>query len=202
VVDGQVVSPSCGFMLRKAPGNTAFDYGQTIFFGRRAANITNPIALLPVPSRPLENNVPFLPCGFVLKLLLLSSWGDLHYIGLNGVELYDHRGRKVPLQPNNYRAVPSSINDLGPRKTLDVRTVDKLFDGVNDTFDDGHMWLAPLMSVKVAIGSLFVWVELLMIPPPFPFLLSQSFFFNFIIIVFLVCLCCFCLLSMMMIVFL
>ena len=26
----------------------------------------------------------------------------------------------------------------------DPRTLDKLYDGVNDTYDDDHMWLAPL----------------------------------------------------------
>lgn len=42
-------------------------------------------------------------------------------------------------------AVPSSLNDLNPSTGVDTRTVDKLFDGVNDTFDDRHMWLAPIL---------------------------------------------------------
>lgn len=33
----------------------------------------------------------------MLKFLFLSSWGDSHYIGLNGLELYDHHARKIPI---------------------------------------------------------------------------------------------------------
>ena len=38
--------------------------------------------------------------------------------------------------------MPSSINDL-PDVRGDVRTLDKLIDGVNNTSDDHHMWLCP-----------------------------------------------------------
>jgi hypothetical protein len=31
----------------------------------------------------------------------------------------------------------------GKPASLDARTLDKLYDGVNDTYDDKHMWLAP-----------------------------------------------------------
>jgi hypothetical protein len=41
-------------------------------------------------------------------------------------------------------AVPSSLNALNPANP-DTRTLDKLFDGRNDTYDDRHMWLAPLL---------------------------------------------------------
>jgi hypothetical protein len=49
-------------------------------------------------------------------------------------------------------AVPSSLNDLRP-DSVDTRTVDKLFDGVNDTFDDSHMWLAPLLPSAAPGGQ-------------------------------------------------
>jgi len=39
-------------------------------------------------------------------------------------------------------ASPSDINCL-PNVTDDVRTVDKLFDGVNVTQSAKHMWLIP-----------------------------------------------------------
>ena len=44
------------------------------------------------------------------------------------------------------KAVPRDINELpfviqsGAR---DIRTLDKLYDGVNTSYEDGHMWLAP-----------------------------------------------------------
>ena len=32
----------------------------------------------------------------------------------------------------------------------DVRTPDKLIDGINDTLDGGHMWLAPILPSIVS----------------------------------------------------
>ena len=32
----------------------------------------------------------------------------------------------------------------------DIRTPDKLVDGVNDTMDGGHMWLAPILPGMVS----------------------------------------------------
>ena len=37
---------------------------------------------------------------------------------------------------------PRSVADL-PGNQGDVRTPDKLVDGVNNTYDDRHMWLTP-----------------------------------------------------------
>lgn len=45
-------------------------------------------------------------------------------------------------------AFPHSCNILDGVKD-DVRTPDKLIDGVNDTFDGRHMWLAPVFSGQV-----------------------------------------------------
>lgn len=33
----------------------------------------------------------------MVKLVLLSTWGDQHYMGLNGIELYDEGGRLLPV---------------------------------------------------------------------------------------------------------
>ena len=65
---------------------------------------------------------------------------------------------------------PHSVNDL-PEVKGDPRTPDKLVDGVNDTYDDAHMWLAPfargsnLLSISLTsvqrggqrIGALRLW---------------------------------------------
>ena len=46
-------------------------------------------------------------------------------------------------------AYPDSVNVL-ENITSDVRTPDKLIDGLNDTTDGGHMWLAPILPSIVS----------------------------------------------------
>ena len=41
-------------------------------------------------------------------------------------------------------AYPNNVNDL-PGVQNDVRTVEKLVDGVHNTQDGAHMWLAPIL---------------------------------------------------------
>lgn len=36
-------------------------------------------------------------CLVVFQLQLFSTWGDLYYIGLNGIEFYDEAKEKIPL---------------------------------------------------------------------------------------------------------
>ncbi|XP_049938439.1 katanin-interacting protein-like isoform X1 [Schistocerca serialis cubense] len=91
-----------------------------------------------------EYEAPVMPEGFVFQLLILSTWGDMYYVGLNGLELYDEYGKKIRLTENNIGAHPDSVNVLEGVEG-DVRTPEKLVDGVNDTLDGQHMWLAPIL---------------------------------------------------------
>lgn len=43
---------------------------------------------------------------------------------------------------------PSSVNILQSNKN-DIRTSEKLIDGINDTLDGSHMWLAPILPSEV-----------------------------------------------------
>jgi hypothetical protein len=71
------------------------------------------------------------PRGFSLKFILHSTWGDLNYIGLNGLEIYDHSGTPIlekKLFKYNYYAEPTSINVMYKKdKRVDIRTIDKIF---------------------------------------------------------------------------
>lgn len=49
-------------------------------------------------------------------------------------------------------AFPESVNILD-NISGDVRTPDKLIDGVNDTQDGRHMWLAPVLPGTVRKGK-------------------------------------------------
>jgi len=47
--------------------------------------------------------IPELPCGQDLVVSILSTWGDKHYVGLNGIEVFTSTGEPAPIA----KAVPS-----------------------------------------------------------------------------------------------
>ncbi|KOB67125.1 Uncharacterized protein OBRU01_18538 [Operophtera brumata] len=81
------------------------------------------------------------PTGFVLQISIFSTWGDVYYVGLTGVELYDPQGSLIHLTES------SNVNVLSAGAGVqDARTPDKLIDGVNGRHSDGaHSWLAPVL---------------------------------------------------------
>ncbi|XP_039291059.1 katanin-interacting protein [Nilaparvata lugens] len=95
-----------------------------------------------------EYESPELPSGFVFEFVLLSTWGDEYYVGLNGIQMFDAHGYNIPLSKRNISAHPSCVNILQNIEN-DARTVDKLIDGVNDTTDGRHMWLAPILPGEI-----------------------------------------------------
>ena len=108
-----------------------------------------------------------LPTGYVFKFHLISTHGDPHYIGLNAIELFDAANKKIHLTMNNLQAQPKTVQDL-PECRNDVRTLDKLIDGENDTWNDQHMWLAPftpgninylyvIFEEPVAVSMIKIW---------------------------------------------
>ena len=94
-----------------------------------------------------EFRIPDMPKGKVLMINILSTWGDPHYLGLMGIEIFDKNGKIVVIEnpENQVWADPADINVL-PEYVDDPRTVDNLFDGTNHTCDDLHAWLAPYTS--------------------------------------------------------
>eukprot|EP00058_Branchiostoma_floridae_P025246 XP_002610736.1 hypothetical protein BRAFLDRAFT_126073 [Branchiostoma floridae] len=84
--------------------------------------------------------IPVLPQGRELKINIRTTWGDRHYVGLNGIEVFSSTGQPVKIA--KITADPSDINVL-PDYNSDPRVVTNLTDGVNRTRDDIHMWLAP-----------------------------------------------------------
>lgn len=85
-----------------------------------------------------QYETPAHPCGFIFKLLLLSTWSDVHYIGLAGVELYDLAGQ--PLRPKRAVSNHGSVRNL-PGMENDIRTEDAFLHGPPSS--SGRMWLAP-----------------------------------------------------------
>ncbi|KAM7329310.1 hypothetical protein ACRRTK_010923 [Alexandromys fortis] len=87
-----------------------------------------------------EFKIPVLPYGQHLVIDIKSTWGDRHYVGLNGIEIFSSTGE--PVQISSITADPPDINIL-PAYGKDPRVVSNLIDGVNRTQDDMHVWLAP-----------------------------------------------------------
>jgi len=80
--------------------------------------------------------------GRTLELNIVETWGDLFYVGLTGIEVYDLEGKIIPINIANVTAEPRDMNSIAGHGS-DYRTLDKLFDKVNNTTDDHHMWLIP-----------------------------------------------------------
>ena len=91
--------------------------------------------------------VPATPEGTLLEFWLLSTWGDMHYIGLSGIEVFDADGQWVEVAEHEFECSPQSVNVLEGYAN-DPRIPEKLFDGVNFTCDDMHTWLAPFVAGK------------------------------------------------------
>lgn len=77
-----------------------------------------------------------------LKIKIEETWGDSFYVGLSGLEMLDEKGEKLPLEMSKLNAQPRDMNVI-PGYSGDTRTLDKLINGVNDSVDDGNMWMVP-----------------------------------------------------------
>ncbi|CAM9690366.1 unnamed protein product, partial [Choristocarpus tenellus] len=126
------------------------------------------------PHDPQDTNEkPFIhptcPWGKKLVLVIESTWGDPHYVGMAGLEIFNERGEAVRVKNPKIQvtADPPDINIL-PDFNSDPRTVDKLMDGVNHTCDDLHSWLAPfeygkenvisvVLDKEIFLGALHLW---------------------------------------------
>ncbi|KAG5345966.1 K0556 protein, partial [Acromyrmex heyeri] len=143
---------SDGFLLRRAPGSCHYDFVQEISFlnppnrEQSSNQIIDPItkSLEELESFDSNYEAPSMPRGFVYQIIIFSTWGDSYYVGLNGIQLYDNYGKEIKLTADNVAAFPESVNIIEGIDN-DIRTPDKLIDGINDTRDGRHAWLAPIL---------------------------------------------------------
>nr|KAF6489779.1 hypothetical protein HJG59_007249 [Molossus molossus] len=111
--------------------------------GLRAQGQVPELELPPATPVPEVNTPePGVYHGVCLQLNFTASWGDLHYLGLTGLEVVGKEGQALPIDLHQISAAPRDLNDL-PEYTDDSRTLDKLIDGANITMEDEHMWLIP-----------------------------------------------------------
>lgn len=86
--------------------------------------------------------IPEMPRGRKLEFNIVQTWGDINYLGLTGIEVFDGEGLPIKLEASCITATPCDINLLMGYGN-DPRTVDKLIDGSYFTQDDFHAWLTP-----------------------------------------------------------
>ena len=63
-----------------------------------------------------QYETPVNPTGCMVKIVIRSTHGDPHYVGLNGIALYDSSGVQVAISPDQLQATPS-------RYTTDLTTL-------------------------------------------------------------------------------
>lgn len=106
------------------------------------------------------------PRGRALRIEILSTWGDEHYVGLNGIQVLGGDGRPLQVPPSALSAHPRDLASVEGFEA-DVRTLDKVVDGAVQTTDAQHMWLAPYQGTNwvgidlgpepVAVSGLRIW---------------------------------------------
>lgn len=84
--------------------------------------------------------------GYLFRFNLYSTHGDFYYIGLNGIEMFDQNGQDIDLKGRVY-GNPEGVFKLKGMES-DTRTIDKITDRVNQTYDEMHMWLAPFKNTR------------------------------------------------------
>ncbi|CAK85118.1 unnamed protein product (macronuclear) [Paramecium tetraurelia] len=58
--------------------------------------------------------IAYPPCGMIVTIYLINTWGDNNYVGLNGLEIYDHQGSALlqrKLIPYTIHSVPQLEDD-------------------------------------------------------------------------------------------
>jgi len=136
------------FLLRPGPGFAVFDFCQFIPLYHNAPSSSLPDLMdsskkgsYTSPRVYQDYETQLLPSGLMMKVIVHTNWGDGYYVGLDGLQLFDHSGKEILIKPSQVHAIPSSLRDLGQE---DARLPYNLFDGVLGTDDGCHSWLAPL----------------------------------------------------------
>ncbi|VDM55625.1 unnamed protein product [Angiostrongylus costaricensis] len=93
----------------------------------------------------LPFEIPELPTGQVLRLDLLSNWGDSTYVGLNAVEIFSDTGRRLEVA----KISTNAVRTLGDVQSIFVESF--------SCTDQSKMWRAKLEKDRcVSIDIEFV----------------------------------------------
>ncbi|CAD8044900.1 unnamed protein product [Paramecium primaurelia] len=89
--------------------------------------------------------IAYPPCGMLVTIYLFNTWGDNNYIGLNGLEIYDHQGLAL-LQR---KTIPYTIHSV-PQLEDDPRVVQNLVIPPHDiNCQPQRSFLAPFINTPM-----------------------------------------------------
>ena len=81
-----------------------------------------PALLTNAPQKPKPGQP--VPEGRIVKIEILSSWGDMFYAGMTGLEILDQNMKEIPIDPSQIFANPRDMNSI-PGHSGDYRTLEK-----------------------------------------------------------------------------
>ncbi|KAK6013266.1 hypothetical protein OSTOST_21476, partial [Ostertagia ostertagi] len=76
--------------------------------------------------------IPELPSGHLLRVDLLSNWGDATYVGLNAIEIFTDSGKR------------SEVAKISSNASRSVGSVESIFVESFACTDQGKMWRAEM----------------------------------------------------------
>jgi protein JBTS26 len=50
--------------------------------------------------------------GRVVEIIITESWGDLFYVGLNGIQIFDSNSNQLQIELKNIDAKPRDMNSI------------------------------------------------------------------------------------------
>jgi len=97
---------------------------------------------------------------------ILSTWGDKHYVGLNGIEIFSHTGEPAKIKEIyvDMKNVTQSLDN-----NYNFHIVNNLINGINRTRDDANLWLTPysngdhhyiyiIFEFTITVAMIRIWV--------------------------------------------
>ena len=118
-------------------------------------------------NESFEENVKGISCRR-MKMILRSSYGDSEYIGLTGIQFFDENNVGVNIEKaKTIGALPKDVNTI-MNNCGDPRIFENVFNLINETNDDNHMWLTvynssapPYIEIsyeeKITISYVKIW---------------------------------------------
>ncbi|KAF4656548.1 hypothetical protein FOL47_008883 [Perkinsus chesapeaki] len=93
------------------------------------------------PPADTSVTVPVLPQGRVMEIVIHSTWGDENLVGLNGIELFDSKGRRVVIGSGSVSSTLKAVEVIGEGKSSGAMLMNLVREPYL-TQDDLHSWLA------------------------------------------------------------